>query len=74
MSYQPNYAEPAPVPTSASAINKKKEFNFIGDFLAKEVHNHLMKIKWWMVVSETVLNPQENYSYSVVTFFLIILI
>ena len=36
------------------------------EFLAKEVHNHFMKIKGWTVSGETSVNQQRTYGYQVV--------
>ena len=78
MSFRPNYPDPALVPTSPAALNalaclhiisSEEELSYLTDFLAKEVHNHLMKIKGWTVAGETIVNPQGNYGYHVVAVF-----
>ena len=65
MSFRPNYPDPALVPTSPAALNalaclhiisSEEELSYLTDFLAKEVHNHLMKIKGWTVAGETKLD------------------
>ena len=68
MSYRPNYPEPKIVQTSHGAIQalaclhimkEDGEISFLTDYLAKEVHNLISKIKGWTVATET-STPTES--------------
>jgi len=78
LSYQPNYPEPPIVPTPHDELKalaclhimkEEGEIHFLSDYLAKEVHNLINKIKGWTVATETVLNPERTFGYTKVIFF-----